>query len=216
MSNETAKRDRASGAMKPGKEPLAEIIANGLRVDAIDAKPINAEWDAEHLGSEDGWDFWEGSECDECGAVSVSSVGNSECPNGHEQYAEGPMMSYYYPLPDAFEDRDQEEAAKALASLPLCVVRVGSNYGLALTGGGMDLSWEICEAFIRLGYYPPVHFAGKLPRMAGKEHDADAPIIAQVAFDAIQIRARWAMNDANEIARLWKDYFPPGTAHEPA
>ncbi len=30
----------------------------------------------------------------------------------------------------------------------------------------MDLSWEICEAFLRLGYLPPATFAD-LPRMAG-------------------------------------------------
>jgi hypothetical protein len=58
------------------------------------------------------------------------------------------------------------EAAHALRGLPLCIIERldGEGYELALTGGGMDLSWEICEAFVRLGFLPPVHFCD-LPDM---------------------------------------------------
>lgn len=78
------------------------------------------------------------------------------------------MMNYWYPV----EITDVEEAAKKIVHLPLCVVQVKDDddeleTGLALTGGGMDFSWEICEAFIRLGYAPPLHFAD-LPGIAGK------------------------------------------------
>ncbi|MDH5523044.1 MAG: hypothetical protein OEY01_03440 [Desulfobulbaceae bacterium] len=38
---------------------------------------------------------------------------------------------------------------------------------MALAAGGMDLSWDICEAYISLGYYPPAHYCD-LPRMAGR------------------------------------------------
>jgi hypothetical protein len=34
----------------------------------------------------------------------------------------------------------------------------------------MDLSWEICEAFMRLGFLPPASFA-RVPAMAGKPGD---------------------------------------------
>lgn len=93
---------------------------------------------------------------------------------------EGPMMSYDYPLPGA---RYTWAHAERIADLPLCIVYDNDAdedaYSLALTGGGMDLSWEICEAFMRLGFLPPVHFADGLPGMAGKgRSETDRWIIA--------------------------------------
>jgi hypothetical protein len=91
-----------------------------------------------------------------------------------DEEASGPMMNYYYPLPE-FRG-DETTSQKALYDLPLCLVhfteeeqdRGAPEYALALTGGGMDLSWEICEAFMRLGYLPPVHFAESIPEMCGR------------------------------------------------
>lgn len=84
----------------------------------------------------------------------------------YESGAEGPMMNYWYPVDSIDDDADAEVAAVAIAGLPLCVVMVGGSYGLALTGGGMDLSWDICRAYIATGNLPPVHFAD-LPSFAG-------------------------------------------------
>jgi len=85
---------------------------------------------------------------------------------------EQPMINYFYPLPEfervmRWKGWDETEVAKELMrTVPLCLVYQDGKYGLALTGGGMDLSWEICEAYIRCGYLPPLHFC-KLPRLAG-------------------------------------------------
>ena len=85
-----------------------------------------------------------------------------------------PMMNYYYPLPSDFE-RDMENRFGSLSSavlqlehVSLCIVRFSANghYALALTGGGMDMQWDICEAFIQLGYAPPLNFC-ELPEFAG-------------------------------------------------
>ncbi len=88
-----------------------------------------------------------------------------EALNTSVYIGDGPMMSYWYPC----QIDDTTEAAFTLAehSLPLCVVEVDGETGLALTGGGMDLSWEICMAYMVLGYLPPLHYAD-LPGMAGK------------------------------------------------
>lgn len=80
---------------------------------------------------------------------------------------EGPMMAYWYPC----NIDDPDAAAKLIADLPLCIVEVGDEMGLALTGGGMDLSWDICEAYVRLGHCPPFHFASDLPNFAGERFD---------------------------------------------
>jgi hypothetical protein len=80
----------------------------------------------------------------------------------YQSGVEGPMMNYWYPC----ERLSADEAVLATVDLPLCYVEVDGEPGFALTGGGMDLSWEIAEAFVRSGYYPPA-FISDLPRMAG-------------------------------------------------
>lgn len=72
-----------------------------------------------------------------------------------------PVMNYAYPL-----DREPPDDWKTRTSCCTCV-EIDGSYFLALTGGGMDFSWEICETYMRLGYYPPAHFAN-LPAMAGR------------------------------------------------
>ena len=87
--------------------------------------------------------------------------------------AEGPMMNYWYPV----HINDEDQAAIKLAGTSLCVVNVDGQTGLALTGGGMDMTWDVCEAFIALGMLPPVHF-GDLPGMAGVGSERDLTIVA--------------------------------------
>lgn len=73
-------------------------------------------------------------------------------------------MSYWYPL--GVSDLDPEEAARKIVGTSLCVVQVSGDYGLALTGGGQDLTWSIIEAFVRLGFLPPLDH-NQPPKMAG-------------------------------------------------
>jgi hypothetical protein len=68
----------------------------------------------------------------------------NECM-GTVNYFEGPMMNFFHPC--ELRGLSNEEAAEAIAHLPLCVVEFeDGERGFALTGGGMDLSWEICDA----------------------------------------------------------------------
>ncbi len=88
---------------------------------------------------------------------------------------EGPMMNYWYEL-DVTPDG---QLAALIVDLPLCIVDIDGTVGLALTGGGMDLTWEICEAFMRLGSLPPYHFATSLPAMGDRgRSERDRWIIA--------------------------------------
>lgn len=152
--------------------------------------------------------------CDECNGTgkvpcdwtgtAVARSGCWACPQCDEEHetdgAEGPMMNYYYPLPShgSFSESD---AAK-LEGLPLCLVNFHEQYGdhyegdsdlpewaLALTGGGMDLSWQIAEAHMRLGYMPPL-FTCNLPRMAGMDYTSplNAWIIAGCKRSAEAVR----------------------------
>jgi hypothetical protein len=91
-----------------------------------------------------------------------------------------PLMSYAYPIGDLRARRPnggtcelndgEAQAILQIYGSCLTLVTIDGEHCLALTGGGMDLSWEICEAYILLGQLPPAHF--KLPAMAGLEKDA--------------------------------------------
>jgi hypothetical protein len=192
-----------------------------LSVDALDSKPIDFDWTSNPLADiseEPGtpWDFWEAVECPKCKRIVVAHAGMTECPGaseeeddegnagedcGEEISAEGPMMNYWYPC----DIRDPEEAARTIADLPLCVVQVGDDYGLALTGGGMDLSWAICEAFVLLGFYPPTHFAD-LPRMAGPVSKGMRSVV-EAMTEGLKIRKGWIDRDIKRMPELsaWLD-----------
>jgi hypothetical protein len=190
-----------------------------LNCDAIDVTPTTIDW-SEAMGEDmEGWRAFEAFECPECKRTVVcSSLGECVCrdvlsdvvedidgeecevPNTcrGEMTLEGPMMSYWYPV----KLDDCEEAAKLIAHLPLCVVEFeDGDTGLALTGGGMDLSWEICEAFIVLGYWPPVHFCD-LPKMSGRgKSEKDLAIIA-ACEESCRIQEGWTARKRERLGEL--------------
>jgi hypothetical protein len=169
--------------------PRLKLLPNikSMSGDAIDCVPIDYDWSSNRSYDEPGeeWEFFEAVRCEKCNQMIVLGSDRSgdathieyiresqssqeidfddedEKCKGYIPEASGPMMSYYYPCPI----RDMDKAAKAIVDLPLCVVTVNDNPGFALTGGGMDLTWYICEAFMLAGFLPPLHFAGSLPRM---------------------------------------------------
>src|SRR5271163_373738 len=137
----------------------------------LNCKPIDFDW-SEDYGET--WEFWAADLCDKCKEIVVGSGSDSRHKDiDSESSCDGyvnlsaPMMSCYYPV----EIDNVEEAARKLADTCLCVVRIDDETGLALTGGGMHLSWEICEAFMLLGFLPPLHFC-ELPGMSGKDVDS--------------------------------------------
>lgn len=103
------------------------------------------------------------------------------------------MMNYYYPLPDLHRvEDDPTVAASRIADLPLCVIEwQDDGYALALTGGGMDLSWEICEAFTRLGFLPPLHFSD-LPGIAGHPRDDNQHYTIRACMRSASVAENWA------------------------
>jgi hypothetical protein len=151
-----------------------------LSSELLDVVSVDRDWSE---GYPDSWDWLKVPVCPWCGGSKQDEDSYDwTCPtHGCSNYGEqieddldgGPMMNYAYPLSDR-RSYDLEDAV-LIAHLPLVIVERGEGYGyerettyeLALSGGGMDLSWEICEAFMLLGYLPPVHFAS-LPSMAGR------------------------------------------------
>ncbi len=169
---------------------------------AVKAVPRDFDWSE---GYPETWDYYEAATCDKCGKLVYNVHGSeihsyiqisSECEGN--VYAEGPMMNYFYPLPT--KPDDLEAAQKALINLPLCLVYLQdeNEWGLALTGGGMDLSWEICEAYMRLGYLPPMHFCD-LPRMCGRGTSAKDRWIMAGCKASARWMVMWAKQTIKDI-----------------
>ncbi len=197
---------------------VKDILGNALSLscDAVDVQSRDIDW-REALGEDmEGWRAFESFECDECGREAVmSSLGEDEhryiepevdddeggmVDNECMGYLcfEGPAMNYWYPV----KIDDCEAAAAKITHLPLCVVEFKDGQtGLALTGGGMDLSWEICEAFIELGYYPPVHFCD-LPDMAGMQWNGRTERIVAACKESARIQSGWAEGKISRLENL--------------
>lgn len=106
-----------------------------------------------------------------------------------------PMMNYLHPLPGGVRC-DDDEWHRAMCNMTL--VEVDGEQFLALTGGGMDMTWYICETYLRCGYLPPAECAGSLPRMGGSgKSEKDRMIMAacKLSLEARRDRASCALED---------------------
>lgn len=177
---------------------------------SVDVKSRDFDWTE---GYPETWEYTEAETCSECDKILVNRGGEEQhCDLDDESTCEGPMMNYFYPLPDAPDD--EVEAAKLIVDLPLCLVYFTKTdeWGLALTGGGMNLSWEICEAFMRFGYLPPLDYCD-LPDMAGKSfNERNKWILAGCARSA-QFAKVEANSVAARISRLRKTMKEKESAH---
>ena len=194
-----------------------------LSCEHVDVKPRRIDW-REALGEDmEGWTAHEAIECDECKRVVVTNQlgeydhrdveGTLEDADGtpYENTCagymvfEGPMMNFFYEC----DWKDADAAARAIRHLALCLVELrDGTKGLALTGGGMDLSWEICEAYALLGFAPPIHFAGDLPDMAwgplGKGFWTRKRRVLKACARSAEVALAWAENAQARVAEAKK------------
>lgn len=201
-----------------------QIVIDQLTSDALDMDSVEYDWSE---GYGEGWEFIEAPSCPTCDSYcrwdkdefewvcmkeGCEHYGQTVDPR--DGYCEGPMMNYHYPLPDLGNAEDEYTAAEWIRDLPLCVIvwqgNYGPDYSLALTGGGMDLSWEICEAFMRLGFLPPVKYAN-LPGMAGKGDRPDERKVIEGCVRALtewsEVEGRRSLGYADDAERLSARYL---------
>ncbi|MCL2451160.1 MAG: hypothetical protein FWD17_19620, partial [Polyangiaceae bacterium] len=136
-----------------------------------------------------GWEYWQAARCTKCGAAYVNN--SFEPGDSHACACEVPEVGgpagerfRFYPLPGWVGGQEVfvAEAAEALVDVPVCVVRVGKEYGLAPTDAERDLWWPLCEAYMRLEYLPPWRFAICLPPSAAPHTESE-----QWVFDACNL-----------------------------
>lgn len=121
---------------------------------------------------------------------------------------EGPMMNYVYPL-ESIDTLGLESAANLPGSICLVQFSDGNQdrglpeFGLALTGGGMDLSWCIAGAYVALGFRPPSGVVSNLPRFAGERMTPIKALILQTMREeqeGVIRRAQSAIKLLGEVA----------------
>ena len=190
-----------TGQKKPTSQPkysaaVMKVEEMGLYADCVDVKPRN-------------FDFSEGY--GETWNVPLDLT-EEEMDNEDSM----PMMNYIYPLPDSFaEDMEKrfgkDWPKKIKNSLDVTtIVEIGrtgqkyyddSEYFMALTGGGMDLSWEICESYMNIGYYPPAHFCN-LPIMAGRGEDKKDKETIAACMKSLELQTGWRSSAKSNLQRM--------------
>jgi len=118
-----------------------------------------------------------------------------------------PMMNYIYPLPDNFEieSKDLKKLVKKMSALTVVYLTDEDRYFLALTGGGMDLSWEICEGYIILGYLPPAYLC-HLSSMAGTKLNSRTKRILAACRRSLLWQKSQAETTLRHLKRIRKEY----------
>lgn len=202
-------------------------MSDRLYSDSVRTMPRGMDWSEDRFGpdGDERWTSYEGFKCETegCPFVVVSTGGEVRCdedsgtlylngqrydPDDAEEgdpvpcgeyigHAEGPMMNYAYAV-----DRADSDSAARLTDLPLALVETDDgDWFLALTGGGMDLSWEICAGYVRLGSYPPAHFASNLPRIGSMGNDRAEWYAETVAAarESLTLVASWSERDRAEF-----------------
>ena len=156
------------------------------------------------------YDFWENKQWEDWDVPLDLTEEERESENFQ------PMMNYFYPLVDfEAQKRNKEmdngyvkDACDKAGSVTLVKkLKEGEDtaYGLALTGGGMDLSWDICRGHINLGYLPPLPLCAYLPRYAGMDFEKPRNKIVLVACKR---SAKMVKENAERaLIKLNKDYI---------
>jgi len=148
---------------------------------------------------------WYVTHCDTCGLHTIFEDGEcQEC--GASCYYEI-FCSSFWPLPTFFGEDPEIPPAEKWDRYGICFIRfnpedvgnyelpehigdlLGENkWGFALTCCGMDMSWDICGAYVAFGYYPPSVLAKDLPKMAGPRPDMK---IVRAAEESLRIHKKW-------------------------
>jgi hypothetical protein len=110
-----------------------------------------------------------------------------------------PMMNYVYPLPGMQYDSGTAQALLMEAGGACVIVDIDGEPFLALSGGGMDLSWDICAAYVALGMLPPAHFAGNLPNLGGMQYSGQTAITLEACARSLELLTLWT---AGQVERL--------------
>jgi hypothetical protein len=194
-----------------------------FRNDYIELKPVNYDWS---VGYTENWnlvypDFSEYELSDlervaECYGIDLDDYETDdenfdkedliEAINEHFQenpHDLEPMMNYYYPLTHDIEP-DKLQALILDKASGLVVIEVNDSYALVLKAGGMDMSWEIVQAFVLMGFLPPAHFA-ELKQQAGRGDSDEDKRLIKACMRSLKIAMDWNRYALERLAKTYDE-----------
>jgi hypothetical protein len=172
------------------KTPVSDLYA-----DYVTAKPQYFDLSTGEYA------YWLSVACDNCGKVFVSETGLGACPVcDQEPEIDGPINNYIYPI-SVERIGGAEEAALAVKGLSLCILEHNDQHYLALTGCGMDMSWDIAEGYMRLGYLPPSHFAD-LPLFAGMQLNRTTRWVLAGMRRSLRLQIGWLKSGLSTVRHI--------------
>lgn len=192
---------------KTEEQRIEEEIKN-LKCDAVGEQTRAFDFGS---GYPEKWDYLEVNVCEECGGIYSShnpchrdpeTGEEKECKYSDGDSPEGPMMNYLYGFDGPGPDFDEDTASK-IKENAMCLVQLDDDYDrvyLALTGGGMDMSWTIAETYILLGYLPPACL--RLPKMAGMPLNKGTKLIIAALRRSYEISKTWAGSRIAELENV--------------
>lgn len=198
-----------------------DLDITSLRNCAVDAKPIDFTFDvktnedcvedagtwriSERIQSESGEQ--DCSDCDGDGVYIDEFDVTTDCElcdgegtddlDGGDHEAWWPKMNIAMTIPELEVPDNWRDCL-----CNMTVVEIGEDTFLALTGGGMDMSWAICETYIRLGYLPPAHYS-ELPAMAGRGESAGDKAIIAACIRSLRMLSDWNDRKAARMVELY-------------
>lgn len=127
-----------------------KLFVDGLRPTLFEERPAIIYWDLLDNGQD--YTVTELIECETC-LTQYTGEGMVECC-GENWYGDGPTRHVAYVI----RTNDPDKSAKLLGGLDVCIVTMvadGRQF-LVSTASGYHEGNNICEAYIRLGYLPPL------------------------------------------------------------
>jgi hypothetical protein len=97
-----------------------------------------------------------------------------------------PSFGGFWPVADSFEHATLGDWAVKVRGIPVIPARMEGYLGFVLVGAG-DLTYEIAEAFIRVGYHPP---ASLLPLPNAEPETARERLIALALWRSVRSLAQ--------------------------
>lgn len=137
-----------------------------------------------------------------------------EDSDGYHEWRSGfdPMMNFVWPVALAYKVDAETAAALIQEFAPVCTLvaftdsdKIGEEYGIALTGGGMNLADELAIAYLCCGCVPPQGLLSQLPGVIG-DHNLKAcgAALRKAYRGAADLYKRRAVEMKRDSDRLFK------------
>lgn len=128
-----------------------------------------------------------------------------EGDRGADEYRDGffPIMNALWPVDLAY-NRSESEAADLMNRYggATSLITIDGDHYIAMTGGGMDLSWHIAAAYVCCGAVPPLYILQNLSR----SHSDMGPTMTRAILAAGRHGAQYLRRQARQISTDMREH----------